>query len=46
MSKCQCYTLREVLAEVFVDEDGDFDPDVASSLSIQEIFLSLSFTNC
>ena len=27
------YTLREVLAEVFVDEDNDFDPDVGDSLS-------------
>ena len=33
MSKRQCYTLREVLAEVFVDEDNDFDPDIADSLS-------------
>ena len=34
MSKRWCYTLREVLAEVFVDEGSDFDPDVADSLSI------------
>ena len=33
MSKRQCYTLREILAEVFVDEDSDFDLDVADSLS-------------
>ena len=33
MSKHQCYTLREVSAEVFVDEDNDFDLDIADSLS-------------
>ena len=33
MSKHRCYTLREVLAEVFVDEKSDFDPDIADSLS-------------
>ena len=33
MSKRRRYTLREVLAEVFVDENSDFDPDVAASLS-------------
>ena len=33
MSKRQCYTLRKVLAEVFVDEDSDLDPGVAVSLS-------------
>ena len=33
MSKHQSYTLREVSAEVFVDKDSDFDPDVADSLS-------------
>ena len=27
------YTLREVLAEAFVDEDDNFDPDVRDSLS-------------
>ena len=33
MSKRGCYTLRKVLAEVFVDEDSDLDPGVAVSLS-------------
>ena len=33
MSKRRRYTLREVLAEVFVDENSNFDPDVADSLS-------------
>ena len=33
MSKRWCYTLRKVLAEVFVDEDSDLDPGVAVSLS-------------
>ena len=33
MSKCPCYTLREVSAEVFVDENSEFDPDVADSSS-------------
>ena len=33
MSKRQCYTLGEVLAEVCVDKNCDFDPDVADSLS-------------
>ena len=32
MSKRWNYTLREVSAEVFVDKDSDFDPDVADSL--------------
>ena len=29
MSERRCYTLRKVLAEVFVDEESDFDPGVA-----------------
>ena len=33
MSKHWCYTLRKVLAEVFVDEESDLDPGVAVSLS-------------
>ena len=33
MSKHWCYTLRRVLAEVFVDEASDLDPGVAVSLS-------------
>ena len=33
MSKHRCYTLREVLADTFVDEDSDFEPDAADSLS-------------
>ena len=32
MSKYPC-TIREVLAELFVDKNSDFDPDVAESLS-------------
>ena len=31
MSKHQRYTLQLVLVEVFVDEDSDFDPDIANS---------------
>ena len=33
MSKCRRYTLMEILAEVSVDEDSDFDLVVADSLS-------------
>ena len=33
MSERQCYTLKEVLAEVFLDDNSDFDLDVADSLS-------------
>ena len=33
MSKCRRYTLTEILAEVSVDEDSDFDLVVADSLS-------------
>ena len=33
MSKHWCYTLRKVLAEVFVDEESDLDPGVAVSFS-------------
>ena len=33
MSKYRHYTLREVLAEVFVDEDNDFNPNAGDSLS-------------
>ena len=33
MSKCHCYTLMEVLPEVFIDEDSNFDPEVADSFS-------------
>ena len=36
MSKCQCYTLREILAEVFVNEDNDFDPNLHSSEQVCE----------
>ena len=32
MIKCRRYTIK-VLAEVFVDKNIDFDPDVADSLS-------------
>ena len=32
MSKRWCYTLGEVLAEVCVDKNCDFDPNVADSL--------------
>ena len=33
MSKQQCYTLREVLAELFVDDNSNFYLDVADSSS-------------
>ena len=33
MNKHQRYTHSEVLAQVFVDENNDFDTDVADSLS-------------
>ena len=33
MSERQCYTPKEVLTEVFVDKNSDFDLDVADSLS-------------
>ena len=33
MSKRQCYKCKVVLDEVFVDEDINFDPDIADSLS-------------
>ena len=33
MSKLRCYTLSEVLADMFVDEDSDLEPDAADSLS-------------
>ena len=33
MSERRCYTLRKVLAEVFVDEESDFDSVVAVPLS-------------
>ena len=36
MSKYPHYTLREVLAEVFVDEDNDFNPDAVILYQIQE----------
>ena len=32
MSKYHCYTLRDILAEMFVDKNSDFDLDVADSL--------------
>ena len=32
MSKCCCYTLRNILAEMFVDKNSDFDLDVADYL--------------
>ena len=32
MNKAWHYTLREVLADVFVDKDSDFDLDVTDSL--------------
>lgn len=32
MSRHRTYKLKEVAAVVFVDEDGDFDPDVADFL--------------
>ena len=33
MSKHRCYTLMEVLAEVFVNENSGLDLDAANSLS-------------
>ena len=31
-SKCKHYTLREVSAQVFIDEHSDFDLDISDSL--------------
>ena len=36
MSTRRRSTLREVLAEVFVDEDNDFNPDAVILYQIQE----------
>ena len=33
MSKHWCYTLKWFLDEVVVDEDGEFDPNIADSSS-------------
>ena len=40
MSKQQCYTLREVSAEGFTDEDSDCDPDIVAYSSNWSVNLS------
>ena len=40
MSKQQCYTLGEVSAKVFTDEDGDCDPDIVVYSSNWSVHLS------
>ena len=31
ITKRRCYTIKQVLNEVFVGEDGDFNPNIADS---------------